>query len=80
MFINANNNRATTDEIKHFYHTGAKNFPQIYGNYPFEKWLGFMQINGIVGITTNIVGATPVGKALIAYMQMRLYLITRAPG
>jgi hypothetical protein len=41
MFINANNNRATTDEIKHFYDTGAKNFPQIYANYSFENGWGF---------------------------------------
>jgi hypothetical protein len=80
IFINANNNRATTDEIKRFYDTGAKTFPHIYVNYSFEKWLAFMQINGILGFMNNIISATPIGKALIAYMQMRQYLVTRAPG
>jgi hypothetical protein len=80
IFLNANNNRATLAEIKRFYDTAATNFPEIYKNYSFEKWLAFMQTNGIVGTSDNIVGATPIGKALIAYMQMRGYLVTRAPG
>jgi hypothetical protein len=80
LFINTNNNRATMGEIKRFYDTGETNFPEIYKNYSFEKWLGFMQTNGIIGTSDNIVGATPIGKALIAYMQMRQYLVTKAPG
>jgi hypothetical protein len=80
IFINANNNRATIDEMKRFYDTAAKTFPAIYVNYSFDKWMAFMQTNGIVGVTDNIVWATSIGKALIAYMQMRLYLATRASG
>jgi hypothetical protein len=80
IFLNANNNRATLGEMKCFYDTAARNFPEIYKNYSFEKWLSFMQTNGIVSTSDNIVGATPIGKAVIAYMQMRGYLVTRAPG
>src|SRR5262249_26253086 len=80
IFLNANNNRATLDEIKRFYDTAATNFPELYKNYSFEKWLVFMQTNRIVGASDNIVEATSIGKALIAYMQRRRYLVTRAPG
>jgi hypothetical protein len=80
IFRNANNNRVTRDEIKRFYDTATSSFPDVYKNYSFDRWLAFLENNGIIGTADNIVGATSIGKALIAYMQMRGYLVTRAPG
>ena len=80
IFLHSNNYRATLDEIKRFYDMGSAKFPEIYKNYPFEKWLGFLEMNGIVGVSNNIITATPIGKALIPYMEMRRYLLTKAPG
>jgi hypothetical protein len=80
IFLNSNNYRATMDEIRGFYDTGATNYSEIYINYSFDKWLGFMILNGIVRVSDNIVGATAICKALIPYMQMRGYLVTRAAG
>jgi hypothetical protein len=37
IFLNANNSRATFDEIKRFHDTAATNFAAIYKNYPFEN-------------------------------------------
>jgi hypothetical protein len=80
IFLNSNNYSSTLDEIKRFYDMGSAKFPEIYKNYPFEKWLGFLEMNGIVGVSDNIITATPIGKALIPYMEMRRYLLTKAPG
>ena len=63
-FLNANNNRVTRDEIKHFYDTATSSFPDIYKNYSFDRWLAFLENNGIIGTADNIVGATSIGKAL----------------
>jgi hypothetical protein len=80
IFLNSNNNRATIDKFRRFYDTGNTNYPEIYKSYPFDKWLAFMQLSGIVVVSDNFVGATAIGKALIAYMQRRQYLLTRASG
>ena len=68
------------DEIRGFYNTGAANYPQVYLKYPFDSWLNFLVLNEIVRASDTIMGATAIAKALIPYMQMRGYLVTRAPG
>jgi hypothetical protein len=78
--LNSNNYRATMGEMRGFYETGATNYPQIYANYAFEKWLEFLVLNGIIRVSDNIIGATPIAKALIPYMRMRGYLVTKAAG
>ena len=80
IFLGTSGGRGTKEELTNFYRAAAVKYPEIYAKYTFEAWLGFMQNQGLVSINGDTVAFLPAGKAIIAYMQTRGYLATRAPG
>jgi hypothetical protein len=80
IFLGANNSRATREEIGRFYDAATVKNPNIYQSYSFERWLGFLQSQGLVSVEGDIIALRAGGKAIIGYMQRRGYLTWRAPG
>lgn len=79
-FLVTNNSRATRDEIRKLYDAAAAAFPAIYASYSFDSWLGFMQNWGLINAQESLITLLPTGRALIPYMEGRMYLARRPPG
>ena len=80
IFLGTNNSRGTKDDIRRFYDAGKAKSPDIYQNYSFDRWLNYIESQGLVRTEGDVVSLQPGGKAIINYMQRRGYLTLRAPG
>lgn len=56
------------DTLKSFYESGAKVFPDVYKNYPFEKWLGFLQEFGLIRSDNGTIRVTVRGREFLTYL------------
>lgn len=56
------------DTLKPFYEAGAKVFPGVYQNYPFERWLGFLQEFGLIRNDNGTIRVTVRGREFLTYL------------
>ncbi len=80
IFLGANGGRCTKEELFNFYHAASIKFPEIYSDYSFISWFGFLQNQSLINVGGDTITLMPPGKSIISYMQIRGYLSTRAAG
>jgi len=68
-----------------FYQRAKHDYPDLYKDYPLERWLGFMLApfgqdgSGLVKkISEDIIDLAPAGLAFIPYVRTRGYSLARA--
>lgn len=74
--------RASTVSLRPFYDAAKQQYSELYQNYPFERWLGFMlapfgPVGSLVKIAGDDVELAPAGQALIPYLRTRGYTLAR---
>jgi len=60
--------RATIDDAREFFKPYAEQFPQIYANYGFDGWLGFLKKNSLITQTGNTIEITDFGREFLFYL------------
>lgn len=60
--------RATVDDARQFFKLYADQFPQIYANYGFDGWLGFLKSNTLITQTGNTIEITDFGRDFLLYL------------
>jgi hypothetical protein len=60
--------RATIDDAREFFKPYAEQFPQIYANYGFDGWLGFLKNNSLITQTGNTIEITDFGREFLFYL------------
>jgi hypothetical protein len=60
--------RATVDDAREFFKPYAEQFPQIYANYGFDGWLGFLKGNALITQTGNTIEITDFGREFLFYL------------
>jgi hypothetical protein len=58
--------RVTVDFAREIYKPYAKQFPQVYSNYSFDGWLGFLTSSGLVMQNGNSLEITDIGREFFA--------------
>ena len=82
--IIASAGRVSIASLRPFYDTARQVYADLYKDYPFERWLGFMLAplgpEGalIKKISDDVVEITPAGGAFIPYVHLRGYTLMRA--
>ena len=71
---------ATRMEIARYYEAAKTTSPEMYANYSFEGWLGFIANNHLINVNGDTVSLTPPGKAVVRYMRDRGYLTPHPKG
>lgn len=56
------------EEARGFYERGVKASPELYQNYSFDQWLGFMKSKGLINQDGDVVGITDAGRDFLRYM------------
>jgi hypothetical protein len=77
IFLEANNGLGTKLEALRYYEAAKVTRPDIYTNYPFEGWLGFLANNHLITVNGDVVKLTAAGRAIVQYMNNRGYLSPR---
>jgi hypothetical protein len=54
--------------VRTFYDRAVRNFPSTYNSYPFEQYLGFLEMTQLVIRENQQVWITPIGKAFLHYI------------
>jgi hypothetical protein len=80
IFLGTNNGRGTKLEVARYYEAARVSYPDIYTNYPFEGWLGFLVNNHLIAVSGDVVALTGAGKAVVGYMNNRGYLSPHPRG
>lgn len=60
---------ATVDEAEKFFEPFSRQFPDVYRNYGFEGWLGFLISNGLVNRTGDHLRVTEFGHDFLVYLR-----------
>ena len=58
----------TVEQARAFYQPYGENFPQIYSNYGFDGWLGFLRINNLVNQNGSSLQLSDFGKDFLIYL------------
>ncbi len=59
----------SVEAARDFFRPYAEKFPQLYTNYPFENWLGFMLTSGLVRRDGDQLFPTEFGHAFLVYLR-----------
>lgn len=62
---------ATVDDAREFFRPYAEQFPQVYSNYGFDGWLGFLRSNGLIQQNNNILEINDFGRDFLIYLTER---------
>lgn len=73
----ANNSTATAAFVKSTYNSAASSNPQVYANYSFESWLGWMLNTGLLSEHGEGFVITAYGREFLQYIIGRGYSLTR---
>lgn len=65
--------RVPVSDINVFYDRAARDYGELYSNYSFEQWLGFMRDSGLIEKVGETVVIKPLGRALLPYIFGRGY-------
>ncbi len=60
--------RATIEDAQQFFELYAKQYPEVYNNYGFRGWLGFLSSNALVSQQDNIFQITEFGRDFWTYL------------
>jgi hypothetical protein len=60
---------ATVAQAQEFFEPFAKQFPDVYANYGFDRWLGFMVTSGLVARDGDTLTATQFGHDFLVYLR-----------
>ena len=60
--------RATVDDAREFFKPYAEQFPQVYNNYGFDGWLGFLKNNTLVVQNGNLLEISDFGRDFLLYL------------
>jgi hypothetical protein len=63
--------RATVDNAREFFKPYAEKFPQIYSNYGFEGWLGFLRNSEMIKQDGNDLEISDFGRDFLMYLTER---------
>lgn len=58
--------RATVDIAREFFRPYAEQ-PQVYSNYGFDGWLGFLKGSGLIVQTGNVLEISDFGRDFLMY-------------
>jgi hypothetical protein len=72
--LNHQGGRLPVETLRLFYTNAATASPQIYANYMFEQWLGYLTSWDLIRIDGSDAVITAAGKAIFFYMQSWGYL------
>lgn len=67
-FLNARAGGANIDESVEFYEVGKRLFPKWYVDYPFEKWLVFLQSSNLIERNNSRVAISVEGREFLKYL------------
>lgn len=63
--------RATVDDAREFFRPYAEQFPQLYNNYGFDGWLGFLKGGGLIVQNGNVLEISDFGRDFLIYLTER---------
>jgi hypothetical protein len=65
---------ATVDNAREFFQPFREQFPLIYNNYDFDRWLGFLKNSGLISQEGLILKITEIGRDFLVYLtEKRLF-------
>jgi len=67
-FLNAREGGADIADLVVFYEMGKKDFPAVHENYPFDKWLGFLESVNFVAKHDSHVFISVAGREFLKYL------------
>ncbi len=67
-FLNSRDSGADVTELVGFYEMGKKDNPGWYENYPFDRWLGFLQSFNLVTKQNSHFFITVAGREFLKYL------------
>lgn len=62
---------ATVDDAREFFKPYAEQFPQIYSNYGFDGWLGFLISNSLIVQNGSVLKISDFGRDFLIYLTDR---------
>jgi len=74
-FLNAREEGADVADLLVFYETGKTDFPALHENYPFDKWLGFLESVNFIAKHDSRVFISVAGREFLKYL-----VVTGKPG
>jgi hypothetical protein len=63
--------RATVDDAREFFKPYAEKFPQLYTNYGFDGWLGFLKSAYLIQQDGNVLQITEFGRDFLMHLTER---------
>jgi len=63
--------RATVDDAREFFKPFAEQFPQLYNNYGFDAWLGFLLGGAMIVQNGNVLEISDFGRDFLVYLTER---------
>ena len=60
---------ASVDQARDFFQPFAAQHPDVYANYGFDGWLGFMTSSGLITRTGDRLNASPFGHDFLVYLR-----------
>ncbi|MGE5443079.1 MAG: hypothetical protein ACM3SR_00550 [Ignavibacteriales bacterium] len=67
-FLNSHREGASLAELVQLYDAAKADYPSLYENYPFDKWLGFLQAFNLVAKQDSQVFITVAGCEFLKYL------------
>jgi hypothetical protein len=58
----------SSDQIRSFYDDAARNYPEPYKDFPFERWSGFLTSSGLIAERNGRYEITNYGRAFLKYL------------
>jgi hypothetical protein len=63
--------RATVDNAREFFKPYAEKFPQVYSNYGFDGWLGFLKASELIAQNGDVLVISAFGQDFLIYLTER---------
>jgi hypothetical protein len=63
--------KVSEEEVRTYFERVKETHPEIYGNYGYDSWLGFLISRDLVRRSNHMIEITDIGRDFLLYLTMR---------